>query len=231
VTRLLGVLAAAGVLAVSAASAQVVLPPDEKRTRGQPVPDVTLVGEDSVSFALSTLAGRPVIVSPIFTSCPHTCAYITESLRDALATIGEPGMGYHVLTVSFDPADGPAQLRAYRERLKLPAGWKLAVASPENLSRLLDAIDFHYAPLSEGGFAHANAIAVLTPMLRVSGYEHGIMYEAQAIRRALEVAADEASFVRHYRPWILLAGVLGLAAMTLVIFATRASSRKKPAPV
>ena len=219
-------LLALAVLPAPAVLAQVAMPPDENRTRGQQVPDVELVGEDSTAFALSTLAGRPVIVSPIFTSCPHTCARITESLRDALAAIGEPGVGYQVLTVSFDPADGPAQLREYRERLSLPAGWKLAVASPANLGALLDAIDFNYLALPEGGFAHANLIAILTPTLKVSSYAHGVFYESDDIRRRLENAASEASFVRHYRPVIVLVSVLGLAVMTLVLFMTR----KKPAP-
>jgi cytochrome oxidase Cu insertion factor (SCO1/SenC/PrrC family) len=213
-------------LVATAAGAQVATPPDESRTRGAQVPDVPLVDEDSTTFTLATLAGKPVVVSPIFTSCPHTCAHITSSLRDALASIGEPGIGYQVLTVSFDPQDGPAQLREYRRRLALPAGWKLAVASPDQLANLLDAIDFNYVPLSEGGFAHANVIAILTPTLKVSSYAHGVLYDPKDIRRKLETAANEASFVRHYRPVILLVGVLGLAAMTLVLLSTR----KKPEP-
>lgn len=222
----IALLIAACVVAASAATAQVAMPPDEARTIGTQVPDVTLVAEDSTTFQLSKLAGKPIIVSPIFTACPHTCARITDSLREELAKIGEPGVGYHVVTLSFDPADGPAQLREYRQRLSLPAGWTLAVASPENLSALLDAIDFNYMTLPEGGFAHANVITILSPTLQVSGYVHGVMYDAKDIRRRLEVATNEASLLRHYRPFILLIGVTGMAVTLFVLFSTR---RKKPA--
>ena len=218
-------LAATCALVAFAARAQVALRPDESRTKGQHVPEVTLIGEDSTSFALSTLAGKPVVVNPIFTSCPQACPLITGSLRDALASIGEPGVGYQVLTVSFDPADGPAQLRAYRQKLALPAGWRLAVATPANLAALLDAIDFNYTALPGGGFDHANAIAILTPTLQVSSYAHGLSYEPAEIRSALEVAAGEVSLVRHYRPVILVVGVLGIALIAVVLFSTR----KKPA--
>jgi len=211
----------------ASAAAQTILPPDEKRTRGSSVPDVQLLSDDSTTFPLSSLAGKPIVVSPIFTTCPSTCSEITGSLRDALAAIGEPGVGYQVLTVSFDPADGPAQLRAYRERMALPPGWRLAAATPEDLARLLGAIDFHYAPLVEGGFAHANAIAVLSPALAVSGYVHGVFFEEKEIRAALERAAADASLVRHYRPLILLVAVIALATMTAVLVVTR----KKPASV
>jgi cytochrome oxidase Cu insertion factor (SCO1/SenC/PrrC family) len=207
-------------------NAQIALPPDESRTIGTAVPDVPLIGEDSTSFALSTLAGKPVVVSPIFTTCPHTCAMITTSLRDALASIGEPGVGYHVLTVSFDPADGPSALRRYRRDMNLPAGWTLAAATDENRRQLLDAIDFNYEPMPGGGFAHANVVAILTPTLEVSAYAHGVSYDAKELRGKLEVAARESSLVRHYQPYILLIGVVSVLSLVAVLLATR----RKPKP-
>ncbi|HET6347912.1 MAG TPA: SCO family protein [Candidatus Krumholzibacteria bacterium] len=212
---------ALGLSASLAARAQVPQPPDEARTRGTHVPDVTLIGEDSTTFALSTLAGRPVIVSPIFTSCRMTCPLITASLRDALAQIGEPGVGYQVLTVSFDPADGPAQLRAYRQEMNLPAGWRLAVATPENLQALLKAIDFNYAPLPEGGFAHANVIAILTPTLEVQGYESGVSFDAATLRNDLEKATRASSLVHHYRNYIWAAAIMAWASVMVILYQTR----------
>jgi cytochrome oxidase Cu insertion factor (SCO1/SenC/PrrC family) len=205
--------------------AQVALPPNEKATRGKSVPDVTLIGEDSTSFALSTLAGKPVLINPVFTTCQQTCPMITQNLHGALASIGEPGVGYQVLTISFDPADGPAELRAYRHKLDLPPGWKLAVATPENLKALLDAIDFNYEALPEGGFVHANVVTVLSPTLTVSSYLHGVTYDPEQIRNALWHAARESSLIRHYRGYVALAALLALTTTIIVLFSTR----KKPA--
>jgi cytochrome oxidase Cu insertion factor (SCO1/SenC/PrrC family) len=210
---------------VATARAQMVLPPDLKRTRGTHVPDVTLIGEDSTSFALSTLAGKPVVVNPVFTTCQQTCPMITANLRTTLTGIGEPGVGYQVLTISFDPADGPTQLREYRKKLELPAGWKLAVATPENRKAFFDAIDFHYEALPDGGFVHANVVAILTPTLTVSSYFHGVTYDAGEMHLALERATRESGLVRHYRPYIGLAAVLAILAVAVALFATR----KKPA--
>lgn len=214
-------------IAVAGARAQVTLPPDESKTIGAQVPDVMLIDEDSTMFALSTLVKKPIVINPVFTACRQTCPMITTSLRDALKEIGEPGEGYHVLTVSFDPADGPAQLREYRKNMELPAGWKLAVATPENLTRLFDAIDFNYEALPDGGFAHANVIAILTPVLTVSSYERGVSFETAVLRRDLERAAREASFVRHYRPVI---GLAALAALTSVVVALYTTRKKKQQP-
>jgi protein SCO1 len=204
-----------------AASVAAQSPPDEKKTIGTQMPDVELVADNDSTFRVGSMWGKPVIVSPIFTSCPATCSMITESLRDALRDVGEPGVGYEVLTISFDPADDSAAMRAYRERLGLPAGWRLATASAENLTTFLRAIDFNVTPLAEGGFAHPNLVVVLSPDLKVSGYVRGVMYDAPVLRAALEDAAEHASLVTRYRPVILAVVVLGFAAVAWSLYVTR----------
>jgi protein SCO1/2 len=212
-------------LIAASATAQVTSRPDEAKTIGTHMPDVALISDDSTTYRLSSLWGKPVVVSPIFTRCPHTCSMITESLRDALAEIGEPGVGYEVLTVSFDPADDAAALRAYRERLGLPQGWKLATASAEDLDALLGALDFRVEAM-DGGFAHPNLVAVLSPDLTVSGYVHGIMYDAKEVRAALEHSAHRASLITRFRPFILLVAVAGALAVLWALFVTRRRSEQ-----
>jgi cytochrome oxidase Cu insertion factor (SCO1/SenC/PrrC family) len=195
--------------------------PDIRVSKGVQLPDVALISEDSTTFHVSDLFGKPVLISPVFTACPHTCGFITASLRDALAEIGAPEDGYHVITVSFDPADDPAALRAYKEKMELPDGWRLAVASSEDLAALMDAIDFRWSPMDGGGFAHANVLAVIGSDLRVSGYLHGVMYDPAEVRAALEKAANDASLVRRARPVILGVVILGALTMTTVLVLTR----------
>jgi protein SCO1 len=208
-------------LGVVNAAAQAVLPPDDHKARGHRVPDIALVTGDSTTIHLGDLAGKPLIINPVFTRCPAACPAITGSLRDAVATIGEPGVGYNVVTVSFDPADSLADLRAYRDRLGLPRGWIVATATPANLSRLLEAIDFHVAALDGGGFAHANAIAIIGPDQRVSGFVHGIEFDPSEVRAALERAARSGSLVERFKPQLLLITLLAALTLVIVILTTR----------
>ncbi len=208
-------------LSMFVANARAVEPPDEKQAIGTQMPDVALVADDSTTFQLSSLWGKPVIVSPIFTSCPHTCGMITESLRDALRDVGEPGVGYEMLTVSFDPADGPSAMRAYRERMALPKGWRLATLSAADLATFLDAIDFRVEAMEGGGFAHPNLIVILSPDLRVARYVHGVMFESASVLDALQGAANDASLARRYRPLILIVVAMGLAGVSWALHATR----------
>jgi len=207
-------------LVATGAAAQVPPRPDEAQTIGAQIPDITLVADDSTTYRLSSLWGKPVIVSPIFVSCPQTCSMITESLRDALAQIGEPGVGYEVLTISFDPADDAAAMRDYRGRMGLPPAWRLATASAEDVDTLLAALDFRVTPM-EGGFAHPNLIAILSPDLTVSGYVHGVTYDAKEVRAALDHSARRSSLVTRFRPFILLVAVAGLLAVAWALFLTR----------
>ncbi len=202
------------------------VPPDEKKAIGTQMPDVTFIADNDSTFRLSAMWGKPVIVSPIFTSCPSACPMITESLRDALREVGEPGVGYEVLTVSFDPADDSAAMRAYRERMGLPKGWRLATASAGDLATFLNAIDFHVTALDEGGFAHPNLVVVLGPDLKVASYVNGVMFESADLNAALEAASRKASLVTRFRPLLLLVSVMGAVATLWTLYATRRRSQE-----
>ena len=194
-------------------------PPDDDAVFGREIPDVTLIDENGTTLRLRNWAGAPVLISPIFTSCPHVCPAITASLRDATAAITGLGSTWQVLSVSFDPEDTIEDLQAFRDAQELPAEWTLAIAAPEQLDALLGTLDFRYVALEGGGFAHPSAVAVVDPEMRVSGYLHGLHYEEDDVRRALTTAWVGGSLVEKFRPWIIAAAVLGALALVIVIAA------------
>ena len=202
------------------AAAQVVLPPDESKTVGTNVPPSWFLNENGDTLLLSDLAGAPLIISPVFTTCPHICPAITSGLVSALAGVGGVGETFNVLTVTFDPKDTADDLRKYREKTGIPPQWFVAYGDTTQVGSLLDAIDFHYVPLPAGGFAHPNAVAILSPDLVVSGYLHGMMHTEDEVRAALRIAAGHPPLVERARPWLILAAALGLLATALAIVLT-----------
>jgi protein SCO1/2 len=200
-------------LASLPAAAQIT-PPGGARPVGQPIPDIEMIDDAGRTFRLGSLAGQPVVLSPIFTRCPHACILITTSLREALLAIGEPGVDFEVVTFTFDPEDTLEDLRAYRERYELPESWRVARADSAQLDSVLTAIQFSYTP-DPTGFAHSNLLAFLTPALTVSGYVTGIAHEEDEIRRALLTAVAPASLVEKFRPMLIV--VAGLAFVTIVV--------------
>jgi protein SCO1/2 len=209
------------------AAAQAALPPDESRTLGQPVADAVFVDAQGSALAVRSLAGRPVVVSPIFTRCQYTCPTITASLEQAVAQVGTPGEDFEVLSLSFDVADTPADLARYRARMDLPEAWKLARADAEALLPFLDSIDFRFISNPHGGFTHPNLVVVLSPELTVAKYLHGTAFEAEDLRAALALARGEGSVLHGIAPYLFVVGVLGalLAAFVLALLIGRIRSR------
>jgi len=199
------------------AAAQGALPPDESRTLGRPVAEVVFVDADANALALRSLAGRPIVVSPIFTRCGQTCPTITASLEQAVAQVGTPGEDFEILSLSFDVADTPADLAQFRERMHLPAGWKLARADSEALLPFLDSIDFRFISGPGGGFTHPNLVVVLSPELIVTKYLYGTTFEADDLRAALALARGEGSMGQGLAPYLFVVGVLGALLASFVV--------------
>ncbi len=81
-------------------------------------PDFTLLTQDAKPFTLSKDgAGRPLLVTFIFTSCPGACPLVVDECIEAARKAGKGRSGKdrpQVLAVSFDPVvDTPATLKAH----------------------------------------------------------------------------------------------------------------------
>lgn len=107
---------------------------------------------------LTALRGRPLVISPVYTSCwqvcPTTTAFLAGVVDLARKLVGESG--FTVLTVGFDAAnDTPERMAAYARARGLNDApqWIFASADAATIGRLLTEIGFTYAP-SAGGFDH-----------------------------------------------------------------------------
>jgi protein SCO1/2 len=209
--------AASVLLSGIAAHAQTLLPPNESAVLGRPVADAVFVDDAGKEIGVSTLAGRPIVVSPIFTRCRHTCSTITKSLAHALAALGEPAVDFEVLSLSFDAGDTPDDLARYRQRMKLPPGWRLARADSEQLLPFLDSFDFRFISESDGGFTHPNLVVVLEPDLTISRFIYGTAYESEVLGDAIEAARRGGSGLRAFGPLLFTGAVAGalLAALAM----------------
>ncbi len=85
---------------------------------GKPAADFTLLTQDAKPFTLSKDgAGRPLLVTFIFSSCPGACPLVVDECIEAArqAGKGRPAKDRPlVLAVSFDPdVDTPAKLKRH----------------------------------------------------------------------------------------------------------------------
>jgi len=141
----------------------------------------------------------PVIISPVYYSCPGLCNFHLNGLTDALKemdwTIGDK---FKVLAISFDPKETPdlaAKKKAsYMKSYGRPAaesGWHFLTGDEANVKALTQAVGFKYKwNEEEKQWAHASAAIVVTPEGKISRYLPGIMFDPKDVKLALNEAAS-----------------------------------------
>ncbi|MBM3557277.1 MAG: SCO family protein [Alphaproteobacteria bacterium] len=151
---------------------------------GRHVGDASFVDSDGKARRLADFAGKPVLVSLIYTSCHHTCPLITHSLARAVDAADQAfgADAYTVLTVGFDVAnDKPERMRAYaRSNGVGRKGWHFLSTDKENVGRLAADLGFLFEP-SPRGFEHLTQTSILTADLRVYRQVYGDDFKASAI--------------------------------------------------
>jgi protein SCO1/2 len=127
--------------------------------------------------------------------CNQILSGLTAGLR---AQSFDVGREFEVVTVSFDPRETPElaaeKKQSYIERYNRPGaekGWHFLTGGQENITRLTEAVGFHYNyDEKTNQFAHASGIMLLTPDGKLSRYFYGIEYNPRDLRFGLIEASN-----------------------------------------
>jgi protein SCO1 len=164
--------------------------------------DFELTFRDSTGdeIRLGELFGeKPAVLALAYYECPMLCTLELNGVLRALRAMRESdGEEFNVVTVSFDPGEGPElaaekkkhYLEQYR-RVSGESGWRFLTGSEESIRSLADAVGFRYRYDEETDlYRHASGIVVLTPGGRVSRYFFGVEYSARDLRWGLIEASE-----------------------------------------
>lgn len=172
---------------------------DQKLGASVPL-DLVFRNEEGQDVRLATYFGeKPVILSLVYYECPMLCTLILNGLLRSLRALSfTAGKEFTVLTVSFDPREGPELAAAKKQtyvrsygRPEAERGWHFLTGEEAAIRRLTEAVGFRYAFDPETGqFAHASGIMVLTPQGRIARYFYGIEYAPRDLRLGLVEAAQ-----------------------------------------
>jgi protein SCO1 len=166
--------------------------------------DLTFVDETGKSVHLRDyFASKPVILTLAYYDCPNLCTLVLNGLLKALRALSLTiGTHFNVLTVSINPADTTALAaarqaqytrgygRANAANADATHGWHFLTGAPEAIQRLTQAVGFRYTyDATQGQFAHATGIMVLTPQGQLSHYFYGVEYAPRDVQFGLMEAA------------------------------------------
>jgi protein SCO1/2 len=172
---------------------------DQKLDQQVPL-DLVFRDESGKDVRLGQLVrDRPVILMPVYYECPMLCTMSLNDLTKVLKVMQyDVGDQFDVVTVSFDPREGPELAREkkanYVEQYGRPGatkGWHFLTGDAEPIKRLTDAVGFRYTwdePTKQ--FAHASGFMILTPQGKLARYFFGHDYSATALRLSLVEASQ-----------------------------------------
>ena len=140
----------------------------ERLKEGDALPDFELVDDHSERITRATFAGKPLLLTFIFTRCliPNFCPLMSRNfseIRKALAAQPAPGNeSVQYLSISFDPDyDTPERLAAYAGRIAPErANWRFASGATDQISRLTKAFSVYVQPES-GTISHGLCTALI----------------------------------------------------------------------
>jgi protein SCO1/2 len=143
---------------------------------------------------LGQLFGRtPVVLVPVYYSCPNLCGTLFEGVLQSLALSGLPAGAYQLVGVSIDPGDTPARAAERRRAYLglLPGdGLRLLTGGQAAVAELTAAIGYRYErDGARGEYAHAAGFVVATADGRVARYFPGVRFDPMALRDAVNSAA------------------------------------------
>ena len=165
---------------------------------GNTIPrDLVICDEDGNSVTVGSLLGKPTILTFVYYRCPGICSpLLTELSRVVDKMDMEPGVDYRILTLSFDPREGPELARGKKEsylsalkRTVDPSFWRFTTADSLTIRALTDSAGFYF--MEEGNdFVHAGALIILSPDGKITRYMNGIQYLPFDVKMALVEAGD-----------------------------------------
>lgn len=142
---------------------------------------------------------HPVMISPVYYSCPGLCNFHLNGLTEGLKGLDwNPGEKFHVLAVSFDaketPDLGAAKKKSYLDIYNRPgteSGWHFLTADQQTIDALTSSVGFKFKwNEKDQEWSHASAAIVTTPKGVVSRYLGGILFEPKDLKLALNEATD-----------------------------------------
>jgi protein SCO1/2 len=138
--------------------------------------DSTWTTDAGKQMTLSSLAGRPQVVTMFFTSCEYACPILANDMKKLEAALPDAirtNVGF--VLVTFDSErDTPNALAKYRKARSIPEHWTLLTAGPDDILELAALLGVKFKKDTRGQFAHSNLITVLNSEGEIATQQVGL---------------------------------------------------------
>jgi protein SCO1/2 len=162
---------------------------------GQPMPDFTLTNQDGQAVSLSSLRGKVVAVTFIYTRCPlpDYCPRMITNLQAVERRFPEHvNRDLALVAVTFDPKfDTPERLKEYAQFFKSDKpGWQFLTGPAEDITRVTQMFGVEFWP-EEGLITHTLQTAVIDKDGKLAAQAEGKDYSGKQLADLVGLALAE----------------------------------------
>ncbi len=143
--------------------------------------------------------GRPIILTLNYFRCPMLCIETLNGLIDGLMRVDwQAGRDFTLLTVSFNPEEGPelaaAKRESYLTRYTKPGvgeGWHFLTGEKDQIDRLCEAVGFPYIYVEETGeYSHPASVIFIDPEGVITLHMNDVLFKPGDLRLAIVEASQ-----------------------------------------
>lgn len=162
---------------------------------GDRIPDFQLVNQDGQPITQEAFRGHPLVLTFVFTRCPipNFCPLMSRNfatLQNGVKTGTGSVQATRLLTISFDPFDTPAILKAYAVSENAdPLIWNLATGPKPEIERLTQAFSVFVKP-DGGTISHGLATALIDREGQIRKIWRGNSWSPSEILRELAKGSE-----------------------------------------
>jgi protein SCO1 len=124
---------------------------------------VELTAANGANLQLSSLRGKPLIVTMFYSRGTSVCPMLTHELQQLMSRLSTLERArVQILMVTFDSArDSPATLTAFKSEHQIAGDdWLVAKASARDVRSLAAALGIQYRELPDDSFNHSAVVSV-----------------------------------------------------------------------
>ncbi len=166
---------------------------------GKKIP-MDLVFKDSQgrNISLRQVAdGKPLIVDMAYFECPGICDVVIGGIKTIVDNMSSKVLGrdFNIATVSFNPADKPADAMKKKEQFwgsmsisSHASSWRFLTGDSTNIHALTNALGFYFMRDRRGMFIHPTALIVVDKNGKIIRYIQGTNFALADVKMALDEA-------------------------------------------
>jgi protein SCO1/2 len=158
--------------------------------------DFTLTTQNDKPIRLSSLRGKVVLVSFVFTTCNGSCPATTHRMDLAAAALAKAGLRdkVHLLSIALDPSrDTSAALRDYMRLYDLDAEhWTFLTDSQKQIDKVLSEWGMWVRPAANGQLDHPSRVFLLDTQGRIREIYDLQYFRPPWVREDVELLLKEA---------------------------------------